>query len=216
LCCVDLLQFVYTSNRRDPVGDLFIMGKQPRQKSKPRARIVRQPLFRFTRKLVFTQPKLAVDSGAYSNPRLVDFSNADIIGMFQQYKITRLDYTFRLTNAPNNNADFPTLNIAPVMFYSASPPTSRDVILALDGVKSYQFGPSNVSYTVSTVPKVSRGVLSSGIGYGISDPIWVDSNSNGVYQLGFGYWFARYNSTSSPTHSIEVEITAHVCARRAQ
>jgi len=171
---------------------------------------------RFTRKIVFNQPKVAGDTGSYSNPRLADFVNSDIVAMFQKYRINKLTYRFRLINAPNNNADFPTLNIAPVSYYSAVAPVNRDEVLQLNAGRAFQFGPTNVEFTISTVPKVARGALSTGTGYQISGPQWLDTGSTGVNHLAFAYWLARYNSTSSPSHTIEVEITADISVMGAK
>lgn len=185
-------------------------------KSKRHTRSKTASTMRFTRKLVFNQPKVTADTGSYSNPRLSDFTTADIVAMFQKYRINRLTYRFRLINAPNNNADFPTLNIAPVSYYSAVAPANRDEILQLTGGRSFQFGPTNIEFAISVVPKVARGALSTGVGYQISGPQWLDTVSTGVNHLAFGYWFTRYNSTSSSSHTIEVEITADVSVMGAR
>jgi len=188
----------------------------PRKQKSARQRRSKSSTMQFTRKLVFNQPKVAADTGSYSNPRLSDFTTSDIVAMFQKYRINRLTYKFRLINAPNNNADFPTLNIAPVSYYSVTAPANRDEILQLTGGRSFQFGPTNIEFVVSVVPKIARGALSSGVGYQISGPQWLDTTSTGVNHLAFGYWFARYNSTSSSSHTIEVEITANVSVMGAR
>ncbi len=190
--------------------------RRSRRGRRAKGRMSSGGVFTFTRRVLFNQPKLAGDSGGYASPKVSDFLNSDILSMFQNYKVNSITYKFRLVNAPNNNADFPTLYIAPIKFYSSVNPTARDEIITLGGGQTYQFGPSNVQFSISTKPTVNMSALAVGAGNCQTQSPWIDTVSNGVYHNAFGYWISRYNSTSSPTHTIEVEIVANISCRGAK
>jgi hypothetical protein len=90
------------------------------------------------RAIVLTRTKVAADTGQYSSIRLVDFpSVSDFSSLFQYYRITKVSYTYTLVNAPNNNATFPTLYVAPQVYATSGAPSSRDEVMQYQGLQIF-------------------------------------------------------------------------------
>lgn len=187
--------------------------KTSRNKAWPRRRMVKEPkLFGpttvFHRVDTITLPKVASDSGNALWKTLSDFASSDIVSLYSMYKITNVKLTFRLVNAPNNNATFPTLWIAPRQ-YSTVAPTSLDEVQQYNGVRSFQFGPNNVSYTQNFKPAVTtitktNGTAKEGLTFPGSEHYISTDNDIATYIFAV-YWLQRYSSGTDPTHTIELD-----------
>jgi hypothetical protein len=159
------------------------------------------------RELIAPISKLAADSGLYRSFTLAQFPDSDIVSMFQEYKIKKIRLSWMLVNAPNNNADFPTLYTAPQHhFASGAPPSSRDEVIQYKGIKHVQFGPANVMYSHTYVPFVPLDASTTGKHF-VPAP-WLSTTTDTVPHYTSVEWISRYNSTSSPTHTLE--LIAHV------
>jgi len=161
------------------------------------------------RTVVVAIPKLAADSGNFRNVKLADFfGSSDFTSLFTQYRITKVTYKYTLVNAPNNNAAFPTLYVAPQQFAYSGAPTSRDEVLQYQGVQAIQFGPAKISHNVEVVPGTfldASGLVGGG---NVKRSPWLSSANNGNQHFTTVDWISRYDSTINPTHSIELQISA--------
>jgi len=184
-------------------------------KSKPNKRLrVRRPRrlrqgnsIVIERELIAPISKLAADSGLYRSFTLAQFPDSDIVSMFQEYRIKRVKLSWMLVNAPNNNADFPTLYTAPQHYFASGvPPASRDEVIQFKGIKHVQFGPANVCHTEAYQPFVSMDAATTGRKF--TPAPWLSTTSDTVPHYTSVEWISRYNSTSSPTHTLE--LVAHV------
>jgi hypothetical protein len=151
------------------------------------------------------------DSGNYRSFLLNSFPTSDVTSMFQEYRIRSLTLTYALVNAPNNNASFPSLFVAPQHIFAATLPTSRDEVIQYRGSQAYQFGPSRVSYSKTYTPYVSMDANTTGRRF-IPSP-WLSTSSDAVPHYTNVEWISRYNSTSDPTHTIELWVHALVDCR---
>lgn len=182
--------------------------------NKRKARLPKQPkdvILSVNRRIAGTIAKTASDTGNYTTIRLVDFSSgSDISSLFQFYRIKRVELKFMLVSAPNNNATFPTLYIAPQFSIISGVPFSRDEVLQYQNVQTHQFGPSNLVKTVSVAPRVLLDSSGSvGGGTEMQTP-WLATSNTGILHSAFAYWLTRYNSTTDPTHTLDIEFTIWV------
>jgi hypothetical protein len=146
--------------------------------------------------------------------KLDDYLSSDVQSLFQVYRITKVKLTFRLVNAPNNNAAFPTLHIAPQRFTTTSP-ISLDEVRQYDKLSVFQFGPSKVQYTRTFVPgqRLTCDTVAGQVAGNISTPVWTSTvNADAINPFAV-YWLQRYNTTSAPTHDIEVDFDATITAK---
>lgn len=165
-------------------------------------------VLRFTRTTVNPFSKGAADSGYYFSTSLANLVSSDILALFQEYRITNIKFTVRLPNALNNNADFPTLYYARYRQTPSAPPSQLSDVSQITGCRVYQFGPSKNSITFSCKPSTLAAALTSaGVGYHVEQDKWFSVESVNVQNISFAVWISRYNSTSSPTHSLEYEMT---------
>jgi len=155
--------------------------------------------------------KSATDNGAYRSVALGVFPISDITSLFAEYKIAKLEFSYILVNAPNNNANFPALYAAPQHYLSAGSPVSRDEVTQYQGVKLYQFGPAAVRANFSYTPVVQ--LITAGVGTSNVVSPWLNTASSNVPHLTNVEWFDRYNSTSDPTHTIQLVIRATILCR---
>lgn len=177
------------------------------RKRSRKAQIARLPgnTTTFTRKATFAIVKGAADSGRAVIVTLGDFTVSDITSLFGLYKIDTVKVTWRLVNAPNNNATFPTLHTAP-QSYSLSAPTTLAEMQSLTGIKTYQFGPSHVSYTRVFKPAIIIDASSAaGTGQVNMPATWLTVFNTAVNHVVCSQWIQRYNSTSDATHTIEYD-----------
>jgi hypothetical protein len=181
------------------------------RRSKRKARLPKQPkdTLLFQRKVSTNIAKIATDTGIYYFVRLADFPSAsEITSLFQFYRIKKFELKFLLVNQPNNNSSFPTLYIAPQQSTLSGTPASRDEVLQYQGVQIHQFGPSNLVKTISTTPCVlldSSGSVGGGM---VKQSPWLSTANNGIIHSAFVLWISRYNSTTDPTHTLELDVTA--------
>lgn len=189
------------------------MTKNKRQ-NRRKPRMVKHPkdiILSVNRRIAGTIPKIASDTGTYSNIRLVDFaSGSDISSLFQFYRIRKVELKFILVSAPNNNATFPTLYIARQASTISGTPFSRDEVLQFQNVQTHQFGPSNLVKTISVAPRVLLD--SSGSVGGGTERVspWLSTSNTGILHSAFVYWLTRYNSTADPTHTLDIEFSIWV------
>lgn len=167
------------------------------------------------RQVPFVLAKFAADTGFYTAYKLNQFPGvSDLRSLYQDYKIKSIRLTFNLINAPNNNSTFPTLIIAPQHYNGALGTVtvgSRDEISQYKGVRVFQFGPNKVTYTQVFKPWLAM----AGAGAGLM-PIpwpWVSTINDDVNIVTNGYWLARYNTGSDPTHTIELTVSAVIECR---
>jgi hypothetical protein len=161
------------------------------------------------RTVVVAIPKIAADSGSYRNVRLADFiGSADFTSLFTEYCIKRVQYTYTLVNAPNNNASFPTLYVSPQRLQYTGAPTSRDDVLQFQGTRPFQFGPTNIVYTLSVTPGTFLDASGLVTGGNVKTSPWLSTANNGNQHFTIVDWISRYNSTTDLTHTLELQITA--------
>lgn len=163
------------------------------------------------RKWTVPVTKSTSDSGFYRSFKLSDFPNTDIASLFSEYKITKLKIQYLLVNAPNNNATFPTLYIAPQCFQSGVFPSSRDEVIQYRKSSLFQFGPANVITSYNFKPMVPIDASSTGKHF-VKSP-WLSTTDFTVPHYVCVEWLSRYNSTTDPTHSIELVVSATVLCR---
>lgn len=154
------------------------------------------------RQIIQTVSKVASDSGNYRAYALSGFPDADIVSMFQEYRIRSIKLSWMLVNAPNNNASFPTLYVAPQHIFTGSAPTSRDEVIQYRGIRNYQFGPANVTFTKSFTPYVPIDAATSGKKFTPSP--WLSTTTDAIAHYTNVEWISRYNSTTDPTHTVEL------------
>jgi hypothetical protein len=173
--------------------------------------MVKQPkdvIRSINRRVLVTLTKSAADTGTYFNTRLADYTGgSDIVSLFQFYRIKKVSLKFMLVTQPNNNSSFPTLYIGPSYSVLSGTPATRDEVLQFRNVQTHQFGPSNLVKTVTTAPRVLLDSSGSvGGGTERTSP-WLSTANNGILHTAFVYWLSRYNSTSDPTHTLDLEIS---------
>lgn len=185
------------------------MAKTSNISHRRRRRSATQKPMRFTRMLASVVPKVAADTGYFYAIRLSDFTYSDIQNLFQEYRLVNVKFTVRIASQLNNNADFPTLFYAPLKYSTVtSTPTNRDEVMQIKGVKEYQFGPSNNSVSFSVNPVTfAAGLTTSGVGYAPAQGRWFTTDSINVVHNCFALWISRYNTATSPTHTIDLDIT---------
>ncbi len=155
--------------------------------------------------------KTASDSGLFRSFKLSDFPNTDIASLFSEYKITKLKIQYLLVNAPNNNATFPTLYIAPQHYATGTVPSSRDEVIQFRNSTLYQFGPSKVISAYNFKPMVPLDANVTGKRF-VRSP-WLSTTDFTVPHFTNVEWISRYNSTSDPTHTLELVVSATVLCR---
>lgn len=167
------------------------------------------PITTITRMFASNVVKTATDSGVFRSYNLATFPTSDIISLYQDYRIKSVRLDYLLVNAPNNNADFPTLYIAPAHFnVGGVSPANRDEVLQYKGVKVIQFGPARVQASFTFKPFIQMNATGSGIVN--SQPMWLNTQTSATPHLVSVEWIDRYNSTSSPTHTIQLNVTVEV------
>lgn len=161
------------------------------------------------RRNTFALAKTATDSGRLISCTLNDFGGVEIQNVFHLYKISKLNITWTLVNAPNNNATFPTLHVAPQNFTFITPATLSDMA-QYDKVRIFQFGPSKVQYKESFTPSILVDTsATAGTGQMVlpGQTPFVSCNNVNVSYIAANYWLQRYNATDA-THTIEVTVEA--------
>jgi hypothetical protein len=149
-------------------------------------------------------------TGLYLTHSLNNFPGVgDITSLFQEFKIQSIKLTFRLVNAPNNNAAFPTLYIAPQRFNFVQPgavPTSVQDVWQFRGMKTYQFGPTALSYSQTFTPHYSLDVNNQALSTGeVRKAAWLGAAANAVNHASAVYWIDRYDTPTNNSHTIELE-----------
>lgn len=173
------------------------------------------PIITFKRGDTIVLPKVAGDAGNALWSTLSSFTSSDIVSLFSFYKVTNVKLTWRLVNAPNNNATFPTLWIAPRQ-YSTTAPASLDEVQQYNGVTSYQFGPNRVSYTRNFKPSLQASTrTSTGVGNGLTMPFdWVSTDLDTAAFFFAVFWVQRYNSAPDSSHTLEIDYVLTVEAKQ--
>lgn len=163
-------------------------------------------IMKMTRENVATISKVAADSGQYRSVSLNQFLDTDLLTTFMEYRIVKLTASYVLVNAPNNNASFPTMFLAPQQYLTGSAPASRDEVLSYKGVKHYQFGPTAVRHDRSFDLFVPMDAASTGRSF-VKSP-WLSITSDTVPHYSSVEWISRYNSTTDGTHTLDLVISA--------
>lgn len=166
---------------------------------------------KFNRENVATITKVATDSGQFRSVTLSQFVATDVISVFQDYRILKLTASYVLVNAPNNNASFPTLFLAPQHIASGFAPASRDEVLQYKGVKHYQFGPTAVRHDRAFDVYVPMDANATGKAF-VKSP-WLSVATDTVPHYFSGEWISRYNTTADPTHTLELILSAVIECR---
>lgn len=164
------------------------------------------------RRGIFAVPKPTNDGGATAVVELSTLNASDILSLFSEYRILSVVSTYQLVNAPNNNASFPRLHIAPRGFSNVAP-INRAEVLQYNGVKMHQFGPANISVKHKFVPYVWLDAVGTSTGKQIVKSPWLATDSDTVKHNFAVNWIDRYNSTSDPTHTLEVILDVVLEAR---
>jgi hypothetical protein len=159
----------------------------------------------------FSPAKIAGDTGAYRSFKLSDFTaGSDIVSAFKYYRVVQVSYKYILVNAPNNNATFPTLLVANQDFAYSGAPGSLDEVLQFTGCESHQFGPSNITKVVTRKPTMSLDVGASAGAGNIVPAGWISTANNAVPHFGVVDWIRRYNTTTDPTHTLDLLVDIEV------
>jgi hypothetical protein len=167
----------------------------------------------FTRKFITTRAKTAADTGTYLSFNLSQFVNSDIISTFTEFRIKSLKLSWVLVNAPNNNANFPTLYVAP-QHIALGNPTSRDEVIQYKDVKHYQFGPANLEFSqvyAPWVPVLNNTTAAAGRQFQRSP--WISTVTDLVPHYVAVDWLSRYNSAPDSSHTIELVVSAVIECR---
>lgn len=157
----------------------------------------------------FALTKTATDSGRLLSTTLNDYSAAELRSVFQLYRIESVKVTWTLVNGPNNNANFPTLHLAPQNFSFIIPPSLAEM-MQYDKLTVFQFGPSRMQYSRTFTPALLLDAsASAGTGQVIMPgkaPFVSSENVNTNYILG-SFWLQRYSNVDT-THTIEITLDA--------
>lgn len=163
------------------------------------------------RRFLFAIGKTAADTGRVLSTTLNDYSASELQSVFQLYKISKIKATWTLVNAPNNNANFPTLHLAPQNFTFITP-ASLTEMLQYDKLKIFQFGPNRVQYSHTFTPAcLLEASASAGTGQVIMPggvPFLSTNNINSNFIFG-SYWLARYSNVDV-THTVELTLDATI------
>jgi len=191
------------------------MSRQRRNRRAKRRSRVPRPLgnsLRMVREFIVTRAKTAADTGTYLGFSLSQFNDSDILSTYTDYRIVELQLTWMLVNAPNNNANFPTLYCAP-QHISLAPtaPTTRDEVIQYQGVKHHQFGPSNLVFSQRYQPWVPVDANTAGRMF-VKSP-WLSVLSDIVPHYCAVDWLSRYNSAPDSSHTIELVVRATIDVR---
>lgn len=182
-----------------------VLRKRPR-KTRPHG------IIRFQREFIVTRGKVAADTGTYLGFSLSQFLDSDIQSMYTDYRITSLELTWMLVNAPNNNANFPTLYVAPQhVALSPTAPSTRDEVIQYQNVAHHQFGPSDLTFTRKFEPWVP--IDANSVGRMFCKSPWLSTVSNIVPHYVAVDWLSRYNSAVDSSHTIELVVRAVIEAR---
>jgi hypothetical protein len=149
--------------------------------------------------------KFAADSGLYRSYSMALFPSSDVTNLFQEYRIKWVELTYQLYNQLNNNSSFPTLFIAPQDWNNnAGTPSSITEVQQFQGIKTFQFGPANPTATYRFTPTVFVGGEKL-----LHKSPWLSVSADTVQHMTSVEWLQRYNSTSDPTHTIQ--LSAKIC-----
>ncbi len=190
-------------------------GKRSTMAKKPRVpRSLAQQQIVLHRRTVSTVTKAAGDTGYAYSITLADLNSSDILSLFSEYRIDSITAHHQLVNAPNNNATFPRLHIAPRGF-STTNPSNRAEVLQYNGLQQYQFGPAAISYKDTFKPYVWLDAVSTaGTGKEVKVSPWIATDSDTVRHNYAVTWIDRYNTTTDPTHTIELLLDVVLTARK--
>jgi hypothetical protein len=191
------------------------MAKDRRAKKKAPSRVPRPPnkqQLTLHRRSVATVTKLAGDTGYAYFVLLSDFNSSDIVSLFSEYKILSIKATHQLVNAPNNNATFPRLHIAPRGFSNVNP-VSRAETLQYNGLDQFQFGPAAISHTGTYKPYVWLDAVGTTTGKNVVQSPWLGTDNDTVRHNYAVTWMDRYNTTTDPTHTIELLLDVVIVVR---
>lgn len=157
------------------------------------------------RRFSFALGKTATDTGRVLSTNLGDYSASELAAVFQYYRIRKVKVSWLLVNAPNNNANFPTLNVAPQNFTFIAPASLLDM-QQYDKLRLYQFGPSKVMYSHTFIPANQLQTdATAGTAQAIfpGGALWMSTNNTTAsYTLG-SYWLERYSNVDV-THTIQI------------
>lgn len=165
-----------------------------------------------SRTTITSVPKAATTAGTglYLTHQIANFPGAsDITSLFQEFKVQSIKLRFRLVNAPNNNAAFPTLYIAPQKFFFTSlpvAPSASSEVWQFRGLRTYQFGPNALEFSCTYVPHYSLDVNNQGLAQGeIRRAGWLAAGATAVNLASAVYWIDRYDTPTNNSHTIELE-----------
>lgn len=153
----------------------------------------------------------SVDTGLYRNVTLATFPTSDINSLFTDYKIVNIQVTYQLYTQPNNNANFPTLFVAPQhLINTLTPPANRDEVLQFRDVKTHQFGPSALSVKYNYKPYIKT---SDGLVYKAP---WISVANTTVAHMFNVEFLSKYNLATDNSHTIQLNVLATVLCRRTR
>lgn len=179
-----------------------------------KARMGENAIHNLAKTSVTTLTRPATDSGTYRSVTLSGLpGSADITSLFEYYTITKVQYIYTLVNAPNNNANFPTLYVAPQLISSSGTALSRDEVLQFNNVKVHQFGPSNLSFSITVKPKLQLDA--NGTNAAVESGGWCSNAASAIPYITIVDWISRY-SVVDPTHTIDLVTKVHLQAKRTR
>jgi len=167
----------------------------------------RDNTLRIRREVTLSVTKAASDAG---RSRVLSFASlpgvSDMTSLFQEYRILKVHAQWILVNGLNANNEFPTLVIAPQHYSQVAVPV-RDEVAQYNGVQTFQFAPSKNVYKRSFDVYAPVLGVSSSQNY-LKSPWWrVDDSPIHVWGIEF---IARYNTVSTPNHTLELILDVDV------
>lgn len=155
----------------------------------------------------------SVDRGIYRSYSLSEFPYSDIAGAFQEYRIKKFITTYQLYTQPNNNSKFPTLYLAPQIFTNTAlaAPSTRDEVVQFVGVKTHQFGPSNLTKVITTPAYTFVGAERR-----IVKSPWLNITADGVRHTTLVEWLSNYNTGTDNSHVIRLSVKAIIELRKTR
>lgn len=187
-----------------------------RQKWRSRAR-TREPAYHTITRFVVNdvvKGSGSADRGLYRSVTLNGATKNDIENLYQEFRILKVTLIYQLYTQPNNNANFPSLFIAPQQIIdNGAVPLSRDEVCQFRGAKVFQFGPNALTYRATFKPKVFA-VATGGVRGAVWTSPWLSVvGGDAANHMLCVEWISNYNAGTDNSHTIRLSTVYTVQAR---
>ncbi len=150
----------------------------------------------------------SVDTGLYRNFTLATFPTSDVTSLFTDYRFKWIEIQYQLYSQPNNNSNFPTLYVAPQhLINTLTPPANRDEVLQFRGVKTFQFGPANMTTKYRYTPHIKTAD-----GQIFRSP-WISIANTTVAHMTNVEFLSKYNLATDNSHTLQINVLACIEGR---